>query len=133
FIATATFYLWAYRMFKPGYSHFQFANELIAYMLLGATLSVFLAFIINIFSKVSLHAVGVGNYFALSVLLATVSDINLSLLVVGAVLLAGVVGTARLILRAHALHEVYTGYMIGFTGLYLGFYVFPHSKWLRFL
>jgi membrane-associated phospholipid phosphatase len=125
FIATATFYLWAYRMFKPSPSNIFFSNEIVSNMLLGASIAIFIGFVVNIFSKVSLHAMGAGSFFALCLTLVNYSYFNLTLLVIAAVILGGAIGTARLILAAHQPSEVFAGYLIGFLGLFVAFNVVP--------
>ncbi|MBX2902074.1 MAG: phosphatase PAP2 family protein [Chitinophagales bacterium] len=125
FIAIATFYLWAYRMFKPSAGNAFFANEIVSNMLLGATISIFIGFVINIFSKVSLHAMGAGCFFALCLTLVRYSDFNLTLLIIAAIVVAGAIGSARLILGAHSPREVFSGYLIGFAGLFTAFNILP--------
>lgn len=125
FIATATFYLWAYRMFKPSSGNTFFSNEIVSNMLLGAAIAIFIGFVVNIFSKVSLHAMGAGSFFALCLTLVRYSDFNLTLLIIAATIIGGAIGSARLILGAHQPREVFAGYFIGFIGLFTAFNVVP--------
>jgi hypothetical protein len=123
-VATATFYLWCTWMFKPSVHTKIPPNQLIFYMLLGACLGIFIAFFINIFSKVSLHALGAGSLLGLLVALLRYSTYDLRLVLIAAILIAGVIGTARLILKAHTEPEIFMGYFIGFSGQFLAFTFF---------
>ena len=123
FVATATFYLWTTWMFKANVHMKIPTNQLIFYMMLGACLSVFVAFFMNIFTKVSLHTLGAGSILGLILILVRFSTYDLRFLFVGAIILAGVIGTARLILKAHTQSEIIAGYLIGFAGQFLAFSV----------
>lgn len=125
YIATATFYLWTYRMFHPSTSNTMFANELISSMMLGAAIAIFIGFFINIFMKVSIHAIGAGCFFGLALVLARISDFNLTFLLIGSILVGGMIGTARLVLEAHRPAEIFTGYLVGFVGLFVAFNIVP--------
>ncbi len=93
--------------------------------LLGATIALFVAFFINLFSKISLHTVGMGALVGLvlvAILLFNYSSIrvgnwlfSLYLLLFLVVLLAGVVGSARVILEDHLPNDLYGGYLVGFA------------------
>ena len=98
------------------------------FVALGITISAGIAFFINNFSKVSLHTLGSGSLVvAVAILIMNRKDAGVSvdfLLVDGfrvsaifvlliCVMIAGVVGTARLYLKAHNAEEVYGGYIIG--------------------
>ena len=101
------------------------SNELVFFMMLGACLAIFVALFINIFSKISLHAIGVGSLVALLFVLVRISTYDMRLLLLAAVLVAGIVGTARLILQAHDIREIYSGYLVGFTGQFVAFIIVP--------
>jgi hypothetical protein len=125
FIATASFYLWATWMFKPNV-HMKIPNNmLIFYMLLGSCFSLFMAFFINIFAKISLHSLAAGSLLALLLALIHTSTIDMRLMLIGAILLAGIIGSSRLILNAHSEREVFSGYLVGFTGQFLAFTIIP--------
>lgn len=124
YIITGIFYLWLFRNFLD--------NSIIptAYtsFVLGATISLFIAFFINIFSKISAHAVGMGGLVGMVILTMTLfsyGSFEINLPIIGAIylnmiavlmitlVLAGAVGTARLLLSAHEPMDLYGGYIVG--------------------
>lgn len=125
YIITGIFYLWMFRNFL--------SNSIIptAYtsFVLGATIALFIAFFINIFSKISAHAVGMGgllgmivltmlefNHHFFSINLGPLGSMQLSLTIVllCTILASGLVGTARLLLQAHDAQDLYGGFLVGF-------------------
>lgn len=125
YIATATFYLWTFMLFKPGAHANLFANRYLSLMMLGATFAVFIGFFVNIFAKISLHTIAAGGFIALAMIMMGISDYDLKLFLVAVVLLSGLIGTARLILEAHTEPEVLWGYAAGFIGQYIAFFIVP--------
>jgi len=98
--------------------HKKFAvPELIPDVLLGATLAAFIAFFINIFVKISMHAVGAGFFIVLAIVLSSIASYNFLAILTAIILLAGIVGSARLYLGAHHPVEVYAGYLVGMIAL----------------
>ncbi len=119
YIVTAIFYLWLLKnVMAKG-----LLPPLCTSMLLGATLGLLLAFFANIFFKISAHAIGMGGLAMVVVLTLrrwgsgslAVGSLAFSLEAVlwAAVVVAGLVGAARLSLRAHEAGEVYSGYLVG--------------------
>lgn len=125
FIATSTFYLWTAWMFKPNVEMKIPSNELVFFMMLGACLSIFSALFINIFSKVSLHTISAGNIIGLTLILIQMSTYDLRIVLLSIVVLAGIIGMARLYLKAHTATEVYTGYAVGFVAQFVAFTLLP--------
>lgn len=124
YIITGIFYLWMFRNFSNGV-----VPELYTKFVLGATIGLFFAFFINIFTKISAHATGMGALVAMCLLLAyewagssiVVGPILLSInavLILG-VVFAGIVGAARLTAGAHAQAEIWQGYAAGFVAVIL--------------
>jgi hypothetical protein len=122
FIATGIFYLW---FFRNIYSD---PNMPVAYVaaVLGATIGLFSAFFINLFYKISLHAVGVGGLIGVAFITVTffsygimpldklgMMQVNTYYLLFVTILISGLVGTSRLILKAHRPQEIYLGYLLG--------------------
>ncbi len=130
YIITGIFYLWMFRNFL---GNSQIPTAFTCFML-GATIALFIAFFLNIFSKISIHAVGMGGLLGMVVItlllfsydtftinssiLGTL-EVSMSTVLVLTVLLAGLVGTARLILYAHEPLDLYGGYLVGFTAQFI--------------
>lgn len=126
YIAVATFYLWMYRLFKPSAEPTPYSNEIISLMMLGASLSIFIGFFINIFSRICIHAIAMGAFLGLTLSLMRLADFDLKYLFVALLLLAGLVGSARILLAGHREEEVWTGYITGFLGQFISF-ILVHS------
>ncbi len=106
---------------------------------LGACMAMSIAFIITIFYKISLHAIGMGAMLAMTVyacfyygninvhvdlgFLGTYYTPLLVILFI-IVLLAGIVMSARLYLKAHTPLQVYSGIILGFVVQFIAFPVF---------
>lgn len=124
-IATATFYLWTTWMFKSNVHLKIPTDKLIFYMMLGASFGIFITLFSNIFMKISLHALGAGSLLGLLLPVVRLSTYDLRLVFLLAILLAGVIGASRLVLKAHTPREVYIGYLVGFMGQFLAFTFAP--------
>ncbi|MCB0659933.1 MAG: hypothetical protein KDC04_03295 [Saprospiraceae bacterium] len=130
-VTTGLFYIWLYVNIKN--------NDLVptpmTLFVLGSTISIFTALIINIFSKVSLHAIAAGGMvMAIIMILLKYCYYDLVLQVFGCqwivdqrgiiyfvILLAGIIGTARLGLGAHKSEDVFGGYIVGILSQMLAF------------
>lgn len=112
FIVTGLMYIWVFYNLKQ-----QSVPAALKTFALGATIGLFSAFIINLFSKISIHTVGMGGFLGMVVIIMNKSysefygDLRAVFLLT--ILLCGLVGTARLILRAHQPNDVYGGYFVG--------------------
>ncbi len=73
----------------------------------------------NINMKVSMHAMAAGVMSAFVMLLGLSQDINLGIYISIAVLLAGIICTARFIDSDHTSKEIYVGLLIGILSLIL--------------
>lgn len=82
----------------------------------GATLGL----IGNIFMKVSMHAISMGILVSFAGLLAFTQAASFNLLFSSAILIAGLVCTARLVLSTHNQREIYFGLLIGLISMMLG-------------
>lgn len=113
FVAGLFFYIWTVVVFvKQGNSPVLFTAPLA-----GTLAAMILAFLINVlFIKISLHALSMGVAVGYFIAIIPLAEQNLLPLLIGTILLAGLVGTARLVLRAHVHDEIYLGYLIGMVG-----------------
>lgn len=81
---------------------------------LGATIALFLAFFINLFSKISMHAVGAGGFLAMIFIIVLRSYPGAEYLLIFAFLVCGLVGTSRMLLGVHNTADIYGGFFVGF-------------------
>ncbi|HKK73542.1 MAG TPA: hypothetical protein VJ953_00610 [Saprospiraceae bacterium] len=126
YIITGIFYLWLLRNFWGS----ALVPSLYTAFMLGVTIALFLAFLINIFSKISIHAVGISALLAMIIITMLTQNYNtlvipiaqgrylqasLLYLLLALLLIAGLLGTSRLYLQKHELSELYGGYFVGFV------------------
>jgi len=98
-------------------------NPVLASTLLSATVLLIVIMIINMQWKVSIHSLGIAGLLGIMVSNIDLFSYQLYLPLVIVTLVAGWVGSARLIIGAHLKHEVYLGYLIGFVCTVLVFYL----------
>jgi len=135
YILAGIFYLWLYKNLASG-GH---APALYTTFVLGATIGLFFAFFINIFTKISAHAVGMGGLFAMLLLtnsawggavfslpvLGGALQLSLNVVLALTAILAGLVGTARLSLGAHGAADLCRGYAAGVSAVLLASFIAP--------
>jgi len=95
----------------------------IAYMILGATISVFIGAVISLFWKISVHLIGMGGFVALLLVLFNQSLLDFKYYIIAGLLLAGIVGSARLIVGTHSEKQIYVGFFVGFFCLLIPFLI----------
>ncbi len=122
-IATGVFYLWLFVNLKDNSS----IPPAFSFFVLGTTIGLFMALFLNSFTKISLHTIGIGGLLAGTFFIryffsydsfilhlpigSFIVHTNLVLLCV--IIVAGLVGTSRLFLKAHEEMDVYGGYIVG--------------------
>lgn len=81
----------------------------------GGSLALLIVLIINRWWKISAHATAIGGMLALTLLLIShmPDDGNRLWLLIAVLMVSGMVGTARLILRRHTPAQIYAGYVNG--------------------
>ncbi len=130
YIITGIFYLWMFQnfLYNP-----QVPTAYTAFVL-GATIGLFLAFLINIFSLISAHAVGMGGLVGMVVITMLLFSydtftidlywfgafqLNMNIILMVSIVLAGLVGTSRLLLSAHNSLDLYGGFLVGFAAQFI--------------
>jgi hypothetical protein len=109
-IATMIFYFWAQQVF----SHQLDTPKIINVLLLGSFWGIILLFIGSIFFKVSMHTTAAGGAIGIMTVLLFMSSFNMFAALLVTVVVGGIVGSARLVLREHTPAEIWMGYIIGF-------------------
>jgi hypothetical protein len=124
-ILIAVFYLWLYVNIRQN----TLIPDMMSSFVLGSVIAVFLGLFLNSFTKISLHCIGIGGlttsmFFLYSIYPFSTIDIVLPLMDIGVsisnelilflvLLIAGLVGTTRLLTKAHQNEEIYGGYLVG--------------------
>jgi hypothetical protein len=108
-IATMAFYFWCYLIMK----NLPFTPLLLKVLMLGSFWGIIVVFIANIFIKISMHTAAAGGALGLVIVLMMISQINLIFPLLLALLVGGIIGTARMVLQAHRPGEVWLGYFAG--------------------
>jgi len=122
-VASGVFYLWLFVNLKDNSN----VPTAFTFFVLGSTIGLFLALLINSFTKISLHTIGMGGLVAGmffirffftydNFLLHTpigAMNISSTFIVLLAIVIAGLVGSSRLLLKAHDEMDVYGGYLVG--------------------
>lgn len=89
------------------------------YCLLGASILALLTFLINIFWKISAHTISMGAVVGAFYGLQQVLVLDLLWLISISIFISGIVGFARLRAGSHTQAQIYSGYFLGFLGMYL--------------
>lgn len=109
FVSNAILLLIAYYMMK------QLVLPRVYYlMILGAAAAVVIAIIINMKWKISIHMIGIGGILGTFFGLSTFMLVDLRIPILFCLLIAGILGTARLSLKAHSPMQIYAGFIVGF-------------------
>jgi len=121
FVTVGILYLWLYISFN------RFPDVPIVFKsaILGAVIALFTAFVLNIFSKISLHTIGMGSLIGMIMVAMLVFSYNnfqfgkvtysMYSLLFAVIVLAGLVGSARVVLENPSPKDLYGGYLVGFS------------------
>ncbi|HKJ42245.1 MAG TPA: hypothetical protein VKA27_09120 [Sunxiuqinia sp.] len=88
-------------------------------LMLAAVLVIITLMLISMKWKVSNHMAGIGGFIGAIIALSFRLGMNSSLLLSGLIVVAGVLGTSRLILKKHNALQIYVGFFVGFAINYL--------------
>lgn len=122
-IALATFWLWAYYMFKEGGLYRTSSYYPLGLMTLGSIISLFVLFPLNFISNVSWHMVGAGALISMLINIMRTSQYNLLIPLLLIIVLIGILASARISLNLVNKSGLMAGFLIGFFGQFLAFQV----------
>lgn len=108
FLTVLVFHMSTFYMFSRAPMPNLFSN-----LILGAALSVSVAFVINLKWKVSIHMLGMGGIVGTLMGLALRYKVDAIEPIMALIILSGIVGFARLRLKAHTPLQVYVGFILG--------------------
>ena len=109
YIAAGIFFFWAYQVFKE---QSQYPLLLTSYIL-GIFLASSLALLVNIYFKVSMHAIGMGGWLGLFLVMFKNQSMLMTWPLALVILITGLTCTSRLILSSHKPRDIYAGIFVG--------------------
>jgi len=110
YLANMIFYFWMARVFfnyKPD------LTPVLAVFMTGVFLTTAVALIANIFSKISMHAIGCGGMLGIFIIIMNSNSMLMTWPLSIALLITGLVCTSRLIVSNHTPKEIYLGLVVG--------------------
>lgn len=110
YIASITFFFWTYYIFRNQPE----TPRALVYMCRGMFIAASAALILNNYYKISMHAIGVGGLLGLTVVTVYDGTLSTALPVVLALIISGLVVTARRIASDHQWFDIISGFIIGF-------------------
>ncbi len=124
-IATMIFYFWAYMVFK-NFKPPTVTPQILKIFLLGNFWGIICVFMVNIFKKVSMHTAAAGSMIGILMVVMIMSRVNIFMALMIAIVVAGIIGTSRLVLRAHTQGEIGLGYVLGIVAQLAAYYYLSH-------
>jgi hypothetical protein len=118
-IITLTFYYLGY--YFLGINN---VSGLLRAFYLSAIISISLSFFINIFWKISAHMIGIGGIIGLILVISFKQNLNLELILIIAVLIAGIIGTSRIKLKAHTNLQIIAGFYLGLITVFTTLFIY---------
>jgi len=109
YIASGIFYFWTYTVFRqqPQYP------LLLTSFVLGIFLASSAALIVNIYLKISMHAIAMGGWLGFFLIISNTQTMLMTWPIAVVLLLTGLVSSARLLTNSHKPNEVYAGILVG--------------------
>ena len=108
-VVSLIFYFWAWHVAR----NLDYVTDILEVWLLGVFVSSCAAMFCNIFFKISLHTLAAGSLATFHICASLSYEDWAFNFLFASLLVAGLVGTARLIKQAHEPGEVYAGYLAG--------------------
>jgi hypothetical protein len=110
YIASITFFFWTYYIFRNQPE----TPRALVYMCRGMFLSASAALVLNNYYKISMHGIGVGGLLGLTVVTVFDGTLSSGLPVIVALIISGLVVTARRIASDHHWFDIISGFVLGF-------------------
>ena len=119
YIACGIFFFWTFMVFNQQTVY----PRILPSFMLGVFLASSAALIANIYLKISMHAIGLGGWVGLFMVIANTNTMLMTWPIASVLLITGLVCTARLIVSDHTPKEIYTGLLLGLLAQFVAAYV----------
>ena len=91
--------------------------------MLGVFLASSAALITNIYFKISMHAIGLGGMLSIFITIANSYSMLMTWPLSAALLITGLVCTARLLITDHTEKDIYSGLALGLLAQFIAAYI----------
>jgi hypothetical protein len=108
-LSTAGFYYFGYYLM-----HRYTAPLILQHFLLASFVCLLAATLVHLKWKISIHMIGIGGFIGLLSALSVLYQSQLNGLLMLSILIAGIIGSARLYLEEHNPRQIYTGFTLGY-------------------
>ena len=109
YIASGIFFFWCYLVFKQ---QPQYPLILTAFVL-GIFLASSVALIANIYFKISMHAIGMGCWLGIFLIILKSNEMLMTWPLCVVLLITGLVCSARILISSHQPKDIYMGLLVG--------------------
>jgi hypothetical protein len=118
YIITMFFYWWMYYLSR----NFTDQPEVLKFFFMGIFIATVAGLILNNYFKISMHSMGVGGFATAVLLTSFYYEVANGVPISIALVIAGLVCTARLIVSDHSVKEIYMGLFVGIISQIIGYY-----------
>ncbi len=109
YIACGIFFFWTFTVFKQQNLY----PRILPSFMLGVFLASSAALIANIYFKISMHAIGLGGWLGLFLVIVKTNSMLMTWPMASLLLITGLVCTSRLLVSDHTPKDVYAGLLVG--------------------
>ncbi|MDA7744566.1 hypothetical protein N8911_00555 [bacterium] len=92
--------------------------QIIYSIFLGSSVAVGIALLVNFYTKISIHMIGMGGVTASIYGMSQLYELDLVGYILLGLVASGLVGSARFILESHNLRQIFLGWGTGFISVY---------------
>jgi hypothetical protein len=98
--------------------------------LLGGGLAILITALINLKYKISAHMVGIGGMLGGLMAISSLTQFDMTVYYILVILVAGLIGFARLILKEHQPYQLYLGFLLGLIVQFTLFFSFQKATFV---
>ncbi|PLX13990.1 MAG: hypothetical protein C0597_10715 [Marinilabiliales bacterium] len=107
FITSALYVFCYYLLLRLG------APQTITKFILAAAITVMVLFLLSFKWKISAHMIGLGGLTGSLIAVSFRLGVNLEYFIIAAIIVSGIIGYSRLVLKAHKNYQIYLGWLTG--------------------
>jgi hypothetical protein len=104
--------------------------SVIKLFLLGGGLAILITALINLKYKISAHMVGIGGLLGGLIAISSLTQFDMTSYYILVIMVAGLIGFARLILKEHQPYQLYLGFLLGLIVQFTLFFSFQKATFV---